>query len=365
MEDLYKEILNAQHQGNTSALATVVSVKGSTPRAGGAQMLIKQDGAIVGSVGGGCLEATVWEAARKSQKTGLPKIVDYDLTGRTDTPEGLICGGIMKVFVDVVGPKPTFNVFEEIVRLKDAGSASVLATLVSDEKRTPWSETPRILVREEGLTLGSLGDLFLDTEVQKAAAEILKEGTAKLLELQKTGQTAPSLVFVEPITPQPTVYIFGAGHIGFAVSKIAKMTGFRVSVIDDRPAYACAARFPEADEFFVEDPADMVPRLNLNKVSYLVIACRGHLEDQRVLAQAVNTPAGYIGMIGSRKKTKTVFSNLRAEGVTQAALDRIHSPIGLPIATETPEEIAVSIMAEIIDVRRRKNRQETATSPTS
>ena len=183
-----------------------------------------------------------------------------------------------------------------------------------------------------------------------------------MLELQKSGQTVSSLVFVEPITPQPTVYIFGAGHIGFAVSKIAKMTGFRVSVIDDRPAYACAARFPEADEFFVEDPADMVSRLNLNKVSYLVIACRGHLEDQRVLAQAVNTPAGYIGMLGSRKKTKTVFSNLKSEGITQAALDRIHSPIGLPISTETPEEIAVSIMAEIIDIRRRKKRAEAPTS---
>ena len=366
MEDIYKEISNAQRQGNTSALATVVGVKGSTPRAGGAQMLIKQDGAIVGSVGGGCLEATVWEAARKSQKTGLPKIVDYDLTGRTDTPEGLICGGIMKVFVDVIGPKPAVNVFEEITRIKNEGSTSVLATLVSDqEERVPWAETPRLLVREDGSTLGSLGDSSLDLEVQSAAAEILKEGTPKLLELQKTGQTVASLVFVEPITPQPTVYIFGAGHIGFAVSKIAKMTGFRVSVIDDRPAYACAARFPEADEFFVEDPADMVPRLNLNKVSYLVIACRGHLEDQRVLAQAVNTPAGYIGMIGSRKKTKTVFSNLKAEGVTQAALDRVHSPIGIPISTETPEEIAVSIMAEIIDARRRKNRQETATSPAS
>jgi len=304
----------------------------------------------------------VWEAARKSQKTGLPEIVDYDLTGRTDTPEGLICGGIMKVFVDVIGPKPAFNVFEEIVRLKDAGNASVLATLINDEKRTTLSETPRILVREDGLILGSLGDSSLDAEVRNAAVEILKEGTPKLLELQKTGQTLASLVFVEPITPQPTVYIFGAGHIGFAVSKIAKMTGFRVSVIDDRPAYACAARFPEADEFFVEDPADMVPRLNLNKVSCLVIACRGHLEDQRVLAQVVNTAAGYIGMLGSRKKTKTVFANLKAEGVTQAALDRIHSPIGIPISTETPEEIAVSIMAEIIDIRRRKNKPETATS---
>jgi xanthine dehydrogenase accessory factor len=319
-------------------------------------MLIKKDGSITGSVGGGCLEATVWQAARDALKSGLPKIVDYDLTGRTDTPEGLICGGIMKVFVDVIGFEPIFNVFEAAERIKGEGKALVLATLVADGGRTPWSETPRLIVREDGVTLGSLADTALDGEVQKAAPGILKSGVSALLELES--ETGPRLVFVEPVTPQPTVYIFGAGHIGYAVSKIAKMTGFRVSVIDDRPSYACAARFPEADEFFVEDPADMVERLNLNSGSYLVIACRGHLEDQRVLAQAVNTSAGYIGMLGSRKKTKTVFSNLRAEGISQAALERIHSPIGLPIATETPEEIAVSIMAEIIDLRRRRQKPE-------
>jgi xanthine dehydrogenase accessory factor len=328
-------------------------------------MLIKKNGTIVGSISGGCLEATVWQAARNALKTGLPEIIDYDLTGRTDTPEGLVCGGVMKVFVDVIGPKPAFNVFEEIVRIKDEGSAMVLATLVNEAGRTAWAETLRILIRADGSTQGSLGDAFLDCEVQLAAGEALKSGTSKLLEMKKHGAATPSLVFVEPISPQPTVYIFGAGHIGFAVSKIAKMTGFRVSVIDDRPAYACAARFPEADEFFVEDPADMVPRLNLNKVSYLVIACRGHLEDQRVLAQAVNTPAGYIGMLGSKKKTKTVFANLKAEGISPAALERIHSPIGMPISTETPEEIAISIMAEIIDIRRRKNKRDMQTLPAS
>ena len=353
MEEIYREIIKEQKQGNASALATVVSVKGSTPRAEGSRMLIKKDGGIVGSVGGGCLEATVWQAARDALKSGLPKIVDYDLTGRTDTPEGLICGGTMKVFVDVLGPKPAFNAFEDIERIKGEGKSLVLATLVADSGRAPWSETPRLIVLENGAVLGTLGSASLDSAVRGSSGEILKSGAARLLELPSEGSST-ALVFAEPVIPQPAVFIFGAGHIGFAVSKIAKMTGFRVSVIDDRPAYACAERFPEADEFFVEDPADMVSRLDLNGGSYMVIACRGHLEDQRVLAEAVKTPAGYIGMLGSRKKTKTVFSNLRAEGITQEALDRIHSPIGLPISTETPEEIAVSIMAEIIDLRRRK-----------
>ena len=268
MEDIYEEIVRIQQEDDVAALATIVWVKGSTPRTEGSKMLIRSDGSILGSLGGGCLEAEVWEAAMKVIEEGTPKVLNFDLTGREDTPEGLICGGTMQVFL-------------------------------------------------------------------------------------------------EPILSQPTVYLFGAGHISFAVSKIAKMTGFRVVVIDDRPAYANAERFPDADNFHVEDPAEMVSKLKLNRTSYLVIACRGHLEDQRVLAEAVKTPAGYIGMIGSKKKVKTVFSNLKTQGIAQETLDKVHAPIGLSIATETPEEIAVSIMAEIIDVRRQKAKSRTKASPTT
>ncbi|MFC1846654.1 XdhC family protein [Chloroflexota bacterium] len=256
MDDIYEEIVRIRMEGGKAALATVIKEKGSTPRSTGSKMLIRSDGSILGSIGGGCLEADVWEAANKVMQEEAPKVLDFDLTGRKDTPQGLICGGIMQILV-------------------------------------------------------------------------------------------------EPIISQPTVYIFGAGHIGFAISKIAKMTGFRVTVIDDRPAYANAERFPDADDFYVDDPATMVAKLNIGQNAYLIIACRGHLEDQRVLEQAIKTPAVYIGMLGSKKKNKTVFSNLEAGGVQKEVLKKVHAPIGLPIATETPEEIAVSIMAEIIDTRRK------------
>lgn len=255
MQDIHEEIVNIRRSGNLAALATVVSAKGSTPRSEGSKMLVKADGSISGTIGGGCLEAQVWEVAMQVMKEKKPRLIDYDLTGQEENPEGLICGGKMQVFV-------------------------------------------------------------------------------------------------EPIIPVPTLYIFGAGHIGFAVSRIAKMTGFQVAVIDDRPAYANAERFPDADKFHVEDPAEAVAGLSLGKASYLVIACRGHLEDQRVLAEALKTEAGYIGMIGSKKKVKTILANLAAEGFSQEQLSRVHAPIGLPIASETPEEIAVSIIAEIIKVRR-------------
>ncbi len=255
--DIHEEIVRIKHEGEIAALATVVSAKGSTPRAEGSKMLIKSDGSIIGSIGGGCLEADVWKASISAIQEQKSRLLEFDLTGREETSQGLICGGTMQVFV-------------------------------------------------------------------------------------------------EPIIPIPTVYIFGAGHIGYAISKIAKMTGFCVVVIDDRPAYANAEKFPDADEFHVEDLAQVVPELAINKVSYIVIACRGYLEDQEVLAQVLKTNAGYIGMVGSKKKTRTVFNNLKNEGFKQEDLDRVHAPIGLPIATETPEDIAVSIMAEITDIRRGK-----------
>ena len=255
MVDIYEDIVRIRNNGDKAALATVVQVKGSTPRSKGSKMLIRSDGSFSGTIGGGCLEADVWEAAMKVIKEETSQMLDFDLTGKKETKEGLICGGIMKILV-------------------------------------------------------------------------------------------------EPIVSQPNIYIFGAGYIGFAVSKIASMTGFRIVVIDDRPAYANSDRFPEADEFFIEDPATMVPKHGINKNSYIIIACRGHLEVQMVLEQAVKTPAAYIGMLGSKKKNKTVFSNLKEKGISEETLKNIHAPIGLPIATETPEEIAVSIMAEIIDFKR-------------
>jgi xanthine dehydrogenase accessory factor len=164
-------------------------------------------------------------------------------------------------------------------------------------------------------------------------------------------------VSVEPILPQPVVYILGAGHIGFAVAKIAKIAGFKVTVVDDRPAYANKERFPDADKILVEEPADSLSKININKLSYLVIACRGHLEDQQTLIEALKTNAFYIGLLGSKKKVKTIFANMVKEGVPQESLKRIHAPIGVPIATDTPEEIAISIVAEIVDVRRQNKKK--------
>ncbi len=255
MEDLFEEIVKIRKAGGDAALATITVASGSTPRRIGSKMLIRSDGSIVGTVGGGGLEAQVLKEAMKVIKGGAPRLLHFDPTGKEVAEEGMICGG-------------------------------------------------------------------------------------------------KSAVFVEPITSNPCLYIFGGGHVSFYMAKTAKMVGFRVVVADDRPEFASRERFPDADEIMVDNFSSALQRLRINKNSYIVILTSGHFSDEEVLEWAVKTDAPYIGMIGSKKKKDTIFSHLQSKGISRDVLERVHSPIGLEIDAETPEEIAVSILAEVIKVRR-------------
>jgi xanthine dehydrogenase accessory factor len=159
-------------------------------------------------------------------------------------------------------------------------------------------------------------------------------------------------VFIEPILTPSTLYLFGGGHISLPLAKIGKLLGFKIAVIDDRAEFANTDRFPEADVILAGDFTKSFPKLKIDKSSYIVIVTRGHQHDELVLEWAVGTLAKYVGMIGSKTKVKTIFSHLLARGISKEKLDRVHAPIGLEIEAQTPEEIAVSILAEIIKVRR-------------
>ena len=255
MEDIYQEIARITAEGGEAALVTVVSTGGSTPREVGTKMLVRADGSIIGSIGGGSVENQVIKEAMEVMRKGKPERYHYNLVAREGEELGMVCGGEMDVFV-------------------------------------------------------------------------------------------------EPIMPPPTMYIFGGGHISLTLAKIGKLLDFRIVVIDDREDYANTQRFPDADQVLAEDFRKVFPRLKIGKSSYVVIVTRGHKSDELALELALDTPAKYIGMIGSRTKIRTIFDHLRAKGVSQETLDAVHSPIGLDIHAETPEEIAVSILAELIEVRR-------------
>lgn len=255
MLEIYQEIVRIQAEGGEAALATIISTKGSTPREVGSKMLIKSDEITIGSIGGGNIEAEVCREAKRVMSEGKPRILHFDLTGRETTEEGMICGGIMDVFV-------------------------------------------------------------------------------------------------EPIVSLSTLYLFGGGHVSVPLSNMGKTAGFKVVVIDDRLEFASPERFPEADLVLCEEFEKVFPRLQIGSSGYIVIATRAHQSDELVLEHALKTPAKYVGMLASRKKRQTIFSHLLAKGIPQESLDKVHSPIGLKIQAETPEEIAISIVAEIIKVRR-------------
>lgn len=255
------------------------------------------------------------------------------------------------------------DIFEEIVKIRSEGESAALATVIKIKGSTPREEGSKMLIRSDGTILGSIGGGALEDQVCQEAMDVIREGKQKLLHFNLTGEEIAEDgmlcggnmdILVEPILAQPTLYIFGAGHVSFSISKIAKMVGFEVVVIDDRAEFANIKRFPKADEIFAEDFSKVFSKLKINRSSYIVIVTRGHKFDEKVLEWAVKNEASYVGMIGSKKKNDTIFSNLQSKGISKELLGDVHAPIGLEIHAETPEEIAVSIMAEIIKVRKER-----------
>jgi xanthine dehydrogenase accessory factor len=253
------------------------------------------------------------------------------------------------------------DIYQEIVRVKEKGEEAALVTIVSATGSTPREEGAKMLVKPDGSILGTIGGGNLEAQVIEEAVEVIKQGKPKRLHMSLTAKEAEEAgmicggdleVFIEPILTPSTLYLFGGGHVSLPLAEMGKLLGFKIAVIDDRAEFASAERFPEADIVLAEEFVSSFPRLKIDKSSYIVIVTRGHQHDELVLEWAVGTPAKYIGMIGSQTKVKTIFSHLLAKGISKEQLDRVHSPIGLEIGAQTPEEIAVSILAEIIKVRR-------------
>jgi xanthine dehydrogenase accessory factor len=258
--DIYEEIVKLRHEGRRGAVATIVNVRGSIPSFKTAKMLVRDDGSIVGTIGGGCVEAEVWQAAREVMESEKPRSLTFNLNQDPKYDTGLVCGGTLDIFI-------------------------------------------------------------------------------------------------EPVLPPALLYIFGAGHVSANLCKVASGAGFDVTVIDDREAYANRERFPQAQAVIADEFDKVTARLTPAESSYIVIVTRGHRDDMRVLRWAVQTPARYIGMIGSKRKTIAIFRELTKEGLAPKLFERVHAPVGLDIGAVTPEEIAVAITAELIAMRRHVERE--------
>jgi xanthine dehydrogenase accessory factor len=253
------------------------------------------------------------------------------------------------------------DLYDEIVRLRKLGQKCAVATIVQVNGSIPSFESAKILVREDGSFMGTVGGGCVEAEVWNAAREVIETEKPRHLSFS-LGQDAAYdeglicggqlNIFVEPVIPQPRAFIFGGGHVSKGISKIATLAGFSTSIIDNREAFANAERFPEAEATYAEEYEDVFPKLPVNSSSYIIIVTRGHRDDMRVLRWAVNTPAKYIAMIGSKRKTISVVHELEKEGVPREAFEKVFAPMGLEIGAELPEEIAISVVAEMIAVRR-------------
>jgi xanthine dehydrogenase accessory factor len=349
MEDIYYEIAKALEKKENVALATLVTRVGSAPRAVGAKYLIKGDGTSVGSIGGGCVEAEVWQEAQKVMEKGEGRILHFDLTPELLAEGGLICGGNIGIFLEPL-QEEFLPIYQEAAKIRQKGGSAILITLISVDGPLPKGEGSKVLIKKSGEKIGRLwGGVELENKILREGEVLLKEKKLNVMAFRSENRKME--ILLEPIFSEPTVYIFGGGHVSEQLAPLAKKVHFKVVIIDDREMFANRSRFPEADEVIVSEFEECFNRLHIDENSYIVIVTRGHLCDGFVLKQAVKTKTRYIGMIGSKKKIQTLYQNLITEGIAKDALARVYAPIGIDIHSETPEEIAVSIVAELIKVR--------------
>jgi len=352
MKNIYSEIVRVLSSGTPAALATIYEVIGSSPRGVGAKYLVRKDRSAFGSLGGGCLEAKVWQGAIDSINSSKNILMKFDLTDKDMTDSGLICGGTVAIFVEPLQSSKgnLFDLYQKVKEMREQGKRGVLAT-VRSRGSTPVSPlASKILLEIGGEKWGALseGEAF-ETEIRRwCESNPLKKLRVQPFSLND-GQYVN--ILLESITTDPTLYIFGAGHIAEALSPLAKMAAFKVVVIDDRPMFANPERFPEADEVLVESFELVFDKLHIDAQSYIVIVTRGHLYDGVVLEQTIRTRAGYIGMIGSKRKIAILYKGLKEKGVPEELLARVYAPIGIDIHSETPGEIAISIIAQLVKVR--------------
>lgn len=250
------------------------------------------------------------------------------------------------------------DIYEEILRLKKDGRSSALATIVQCVGSSPQKEGSKMLVRDDGSIMGTLGGGCIEAEVIQASLMTIRDGKPVTIPFELT-ETHGGLVcggkvfvYIEPLVPDPDIFILGAGHVGKALATVARFCGFRVTIADDRPEYANRESVPDASGIIVSDFGEVFSGILVNRGSYIVIATRGHNHDLDALRSALRTEAGYVGLLGSRRKRAVLFRTLREEGFSDVDIERIVIPVGLTIGSVTPEEISISIMAQIIQLRR-------------
>lgn len=353
MRDILNAVAELHARGERAAIATVVRVRGSTYRREGARLLIRPDGGTLGSISGGCLEGDVAEQAQEVIATGQPRLLSYDLTSDDDAVWGLGlgCNGAIDVFVEPVSGGRGADLLgllqDAVARRHTVAVATVIAP-------PPGGPAPgaRLVVPEEGEPQGSLGGPDLTARIVAAARAQIDAGRSTTVAVEMPGGTGE--VFIEVATPPLPLVVCGAGHDAAPLVRLAHELGWWVTVADSRPAFATRERFPEADEVILAGDHEVAQKVRIDRRTFVVVMTHNFLHDLTILRGLLGTPARYIGLLGPRARTERLLGDLAKEGIAlpDAQRARLYGPVGLDLGAESPEEIALSILAEILAVQR-------------
>lgn len=364
MQEVWQEIgrLVAAEQGG--ALVTITRTTGSTYQREGAKMVCRPDGELVGSISGGCLESDVYEEALEAVEQGETRLVLYDTNAENDNVWGLGlgCNGTVEVLVEPLTwwrSSTGRSVFERVIERIKRGENSVLATVLQrDGERVRTVE--RILVSTSGEVIGTLGDPALEKEIADRAQKILSEETVRPSRRVTIGSPGSACdVFIDAVVPPLRLLVFGAGHDAIPLVEMAHALGMMVTVIDTREQFAVQRRFPWAVETVCIEPEEFGSRISLEGRPALVLMSHNYLKDKAVLEQVLSRGEEftYIGALGPRVRTEQILNDLRGEGIKfrSEKVETIRTPIGLDLGADSPAEIALSVLAEIMAVKNRRS----------
>ena len=343
-------------------LATIISTTGSTPASALSKMVVKDNGkSWLGTVGGGCMEGDVLQEAIQMYSSPTAKILTFTLN-EANTDQGLICGGSLNVLIEPL-TKRDILVFQEVKTMHDDGNDCALVRFISHSGAV--EEKARVAVPNSEPAAWDEQLKRINGYLESSEASSLKEAIRKSIhrnETQRFKATSGELI-IEPVSGTPHVVIFGGGHVSKYISRAASMAGFRITVVDDRAEFANNIRFPEANRTLAMHFNEAIAHISVTPSTYIVIVTRGHRSDEEILEKVIALPAKYIGMIGSKRKVLTTYKHLVDRGVSVDILKRVYSPIGIEIGAITAEEIGISVVAQLIAVRRgevgvQKNKSE-------
>lgn len=333
--------------GRRAALATLVKVEGSSYRRAGARMLISEDGTLAGGISGGCLEADVIEIARQVIAADEPRLLCYDSTDERDLilGTGLGCNGVVHILVQPLHAA-TATVLDSITACLASRRPGAIATVFRNAEGLAFPGS-HLMLQEGGAAISQFNDADLTSHLTAAAAQTLREGATRNYKIEVRGWCLEALV--EVLMPPPPLVIFGAGSDAMPVVRLAKELGWHVTVVDERPAHASALRFPATDAVVQCAVDDVSARVPITAETLALVMTHNFVRDLELLRVLLPSPARYIGVLGPRRRTERILTFLAGDGIVvdEQQQARLHSPVGLDIGADTPEEIALSIVAEI------------------